>query len=264
MEALIGGVRTYYIDTGVRPGFPVVLIHGMTFDHRMWIPQIELFRRYHRVIAYDLRGHGKSEVGDGQYTYSRFVDDLTGLLDFLEVESAVLCGLSMGGAIAIRACVYHPERVRALVACDTTCGPDADDSKKQRELAIKAIKKEGLGPFAGDFLKKVFAPSSFETNKEVIEEIRKTIVSSSPLGICGALLAQAARTDLCAGLSGIAVPTLFVVGAVDALTPPGVMEKMREQVPGARMAIIPSAGHVSNLENVGEFNRVVGDFLEEL
>lgn len=264
MEARIDGAGINYIDTGAGEGHPLIFIHGMAFDHAMWRPQVEFFGRERRVVAYDLRGHGKSETGDGQFTYRRFVDDLIGLMDFLEIESAVLCGLSMGGSVAIRTCEDHPERVRALIACDTTCGPDSEDSKKRRETAIETIKKEGLGPFADDLLTKVFAPSSFLTIKEVIAEIRQTVVSSSPLGICGALLAQAARTDLCPGLSAIYVPTLFVVGAEDAISPPQVMEEMCARVQAARLAVVPSAGHVPNLENAGDFNRIVEGFLREL
>ncbi len=264
MEALIDGARINYIDAGTGGGYPLVFVHGMAFDHSMWRPQIELFSRERRVIAFDMRGHGKSEVGDGQYTYRRFVGDLVGLLDFLEIEKAILCGLSMGGSICIRACEDYPERVWALIACDTTCGPDSEDSRKRREIAIEGIKRDGLGAFADDLLAKVFAPSSFTAIKEVIAGIRQVMVSSSPLGIRGALLAQAARTDLCPWLPAISVPTLLVAGAEDVISPPEVMKEMLRLIPSARMAVIPSAGHVPNLENTPEFDAVLSGFLGEL
>ncbi len=264
MKNQINGIGINYLDTGNKSGIPIVLIHGMTFDHTTWLPQIELLERDHRVIAFDLRGHGKSDVGDGQYTYRHFVEDLVGLLDLLEVDSAVLCGLSMGGAIAMRTCLSYPERVRALIVCDSTCGPDTEDSKRGRELAVESIKRDGLEPFARDFLKKVFAPSTLISREQLVEAVRKIVLSSSPLGVCGTLIAQAARLDLCPKISEIAVPTLLVVGAEDALTPPPVMENMRDRIRGAKLAVIGSAGHVTNLENTAEFNRQILDFLSQI
>ncbi len=129
---------------------------------------------------------------------------------------------------------------------------------------LYTIKKEGLEAFAGELLAKVFARSSFATIKTVIAGIRQTVVSSSPVGICGAILAQAARTDLCPGLDAIAVPTLLIAGAEDVISPPEKMEEMLRLIPEARMAVIPSAAHVPNLENRYEFNAVMDAFLGEV
>ncbi len=282
MEAPINGIGIYYVDTGkdagrpsgedakdagkreASPVVPVVFVHGMTFDHAMWRPQMDLLESRRRVIAYDLRGHGKSGVGDGQYTYRLFVEDLRSLLDHLGIEAAVLCGLSMGGAVALRTAELYPERVRGLVLCDTTCKPDTDESKQRRESAIQSIKRDGLAAFADAFLKTVFAPGSFSVHAETIESIRETMVSSSPLGLCGALLAQAARTDQCRRLDKISVPALLVVGSEDTLTPPSLMREMHERIPKSEFHVIPDAAHVSNLENTAEFNRVLVDFLDKI
>ncbi len=264
MEAIVNQVRINYTDSGVRDGLPVVLIHGMALDNEMWLPQMQALQTDFRVIAPDLRGHGRSGAGDGQFTYRQMAEDILGLLDLLRIDRAALCGLSMGGALCLRIFELHPARVLALVLCDTACGPDTEDSKKRRELAIKSIKNDGLEPYADVFLKSIFTPSSFKKHKDSVEKMRSTILSSNPLGICGALLAQAARTDICPIMPEINIPVLLLAGTEDLLTPPGMMEKMAGRIPGSRFKEIPDAAHMSNLENTEAFNRELLDFLGKL
>jgi 3-oxoadipate enol-lactonase len=194
MESTINGIKVHYLDLGNPDALPVVLIHGMTFDHRSWNPQIKLLNEKYRVIAYDMRGHGKTDVGDGQYTYKMFASDVIALLDHLKIDKAVLCGLSMGGAVAIRAFEMYPERVKALVLCDTRSEADSNETKYWRENSIELIKQKGLEPFAGEFINATFAPKSFDEHSKFVELIQNTILSSSPLGICGVLLAQASKS----------------------------------------------------------------------
>jgi 3-oxoadipate enol-lactonase len=264
MELVANGIKMRFVELGDHTALPVVFVHGMTFDHEMWQPQIELLRETCHVVAYDFRGHGKSEAGDGQFTYRQLVEDLIALLDHLGIHRAVLCGLSMGGAISLRTIEMFPQRVRALILCDTTGNPDSNQSKYWREKAIQSIKQEGLRSFADDFLKSIFAPSTFETHPDIIERMRHTIVSSSPLGIRGALLAQAARTDLNPALPNIGVPTLIMVGEEDSLTPPAIAQAMHESIKGSELRIIPNAGHMSNLENTEAFNKHLLEFLRNI
>jgi 3-oxoadipate enol-lactonase len=264
METILNVDEICYIEEGKEDGLPVVLVHGMVFDHRMWLPQIAALRKNFRIIAYDVRGHGKSAVGDGQYTYRMFVEDLVAVLDHLKIERAALCGLSMGGSIALRTVELYPERVRALVLCDCHGAADSNDAKYWRELAINAIKRNGLAAFSDDFVRKIFAPHTFSSRPEMVEMIRSTIIGTSPLAICGALLAQAARTDTTSIFPHINVPTLLLVGEEDTLTPPSLMRSMHEKIPESELRIISGAGHISNLENPDEFNGYLMRFLEGL
>jgi len=120
VEASINGAMMHYVDIGDKAARPIVLVHGFPFSHEMWNPQTTYLEKELRVIAYDVRGHGKSDFGDGQYTLELFVDDLIGLLDHLKLERTALCGLSMGGYIVLRAIERNPERCVALVLSDTT------------------------------------------------------------------------------------------------------------------------------------------------
>lgn len=263
METMINGIKLHYIDTGNSEALPIVLIHGMTFDHRSWNPQIELLMQNYRVIAYDIRGHGKTDIADGQYTYKMFVDDLIALLDYLEIDKAVLCGLSMGGIIAMRTFEKYPDRIKAIILCDTRSDADSNETKYWRENSIESIKKDGLRPFADEFIE-LCAPQEFVKFPEELKTIRKTILSSSPLGICGALLAQAARPDLQYLLPKIDVPTLIMIGENDYLTPLNLSKFIHESIPGSELKIISEACHISNLENRDEFNKYLLNFLEKI
>jgi len=264
MKAVVNGGEIFYVDVGVSKATPIVLIHGFPFSHEMWDPQIEALQKRFRVIAYDLRGHGKSGVGDGQYTLEFFVDDLLALLDHLKIETAVLCGLSMGGYIALRTVERNPGRVRGLILADTQAKADSNEAKLKRAAAIKSVKANGVKAYAEGFVKSVFAPQTFANNKAVVEKIRRVIQSNSSLGICGALLALASRTETTEALSGIKVPTLILVGKHDALTPPSASQEMRNKIPNSEIHVIPHAAHMSNLENSKEFNKQLLDFLGRL
>jgi 3-oxoadipate enol-lactonase len=260
VEASVNGTKIHHIDTGDPAARPIVLIHGFPFSHEMWSPQIALLRKELRVVAYDVRGHGKSDVGDGQYTLEFFVDDLLGLLDHLRIEKAVLCGLSMGGYIALRAIERIRERCLALVLCDTSSEADSNEAKLRRAASIKAIKHEGVKPFADAFLKSVFAQQI--KNADAVLMMKEIVESNSPIAICGTLLALAGRTDTTAALATIRVPTLILVGELDKLTPPVVSQRMHDKISHSELHIVSNAGHLSNLENSKEFNKYLLDFLK--
>jgi len=262
VEASINGTRIHYVDTGDLADRSIVLIHGFPFSHEMWSPQIAFLKERLRVVAYDVRGHGKSDVGDGQYTLELFVDDLVGLLDHLRIQKAILCGLSMGGYIALRAIERNPERCLALILCDTSPEADSNEAKLRRSASIKAIKREGVKPFADAFLKLAFAQQI--KNADTLLMMKKIIESNSPIGICGTLLALAGRTDTTAALSKIGVATLILVGELDKITPPTVSQEMHDEIPGSELYIVPSAGHLSNLENPADFNKCLLDFLNRV
>ena len=257
-------IKMHYLDLGNPRNLPIILIHGMTFDHQMWNPQIQVLKDKYRVIAYDLRGHGLSIVGDGQYTYKMFVNDLIDLMDHLHSKQAVLCGLSMGGAIALRAYEMNPDRIKALILCDTRTEADSNETKYWREDSIELIKNNGLESFTHEFINNIFARESFKDHPKAVELIRNIILSSSPQAICGVLLAQAARTDMKHVLTKIKVPTLIMIGENDNFTPYASSETMNDEIINSKLKIISKAGHVSNLENTDEFNHNLLEFMKKI
>lgn len=254
----------HYIEQGRGDGRPVVFIHGFPFNCRMWQPQLAALPKQIHAIAYDVRGHGRSAVGDGLYSLEFFVDDLMALLDHLEFEQVVLCGLSMGGYIALRALERHRERFGAVVLCDTRSEADNDQARVNRAAAIRALADDGVAAFADNFVKLVFAPDTFQTNPDAIALIREMILATDPRAIGGTLLALAARTDTTPALPRLDLPALLLVGEHDRLTPPAAAQALAEGLPQAELYIIPRAGHMSNLENPGYFNERLLSFLEQV
>lgn len=264
MKIRLNGIHLNYQERGLPQGMPVVFIHGFPFSHAMWEPQMMALPNDVRAVSYDVRGHGQSDPGDGQYTIELFVDDLIGLLDELAIRQAVICGLSMGGYIALRAVERHPDRVRALVLCNTRSEADPNEARIKRAGQMKSVKQTGSKPFAEGFVKAVFAGETFTKNPGIVGTIQGIIASTPPHVIAGTLLALAARTDTTPALPGIKVPTLIMVGEHDTLTPPAASEAMHKAIKGSELKIIPGAAHMSNLENPAVFNEHLLKFLKRL
>ncbi|MFN2371520.1 MAG: alpha/beta fold hydrolase [Candidatus Krumholzibacteriia bacterium] len=262
-KTMLNGTTIHYVESGEVTALPVVFIHGFPFSHAMWAPQLDAVAERHRAVAYDLRGHGRSDVGDGQYTVEGHVDDLLALLDHLGIAKAVLVGLSMGGYVALRAAERAPERCRGLVLCDTRSEADGNEAKLKRAAGAVQVKRDGAAAFADGFVKAVFAPGTFTARPEAVEAVRLIIAGTSPLAIAGTLIALAGRTDTTAALPGIAVPTLILVGEHDQVTPPEASRDMHERIPGAQLHVVPEAGHLSSVENPEFFNARLLPFLAQ-
>lgn len=261
IKTVVNGLELHYTDTGEKNLLALIFIHGFPFNLEMWRPQLEALKGKARLIAYDLRGHGQSQCGDGQYPLEFFVDDLLALMDHLGLAKAALCGLSMGGYIALRAVERAPERVRALILADTRSEADGNPAKIKRAAAMRTLKTSGTAAYAEENIKGLLRPGS---RPEFIESVRALILSNTPLGIGAGLLALAGRTDTGAALGAVAAATLVVVGAEDALTPPTDARALARGIPGARLEVIPDAGHISSLENPEAFNKSLLAFLAEL
>ncbi len=262
MKLVIGTVALEYSVEGPRTGVPVVFIHGFPFDQSMWAPQVAALKPSHYVVTYDVRGHGRSGVGDGQYTIELFVDDLLTLLDHLRIARAVIVGLSMGGYIALRAIERAPDRFRGLVLCDTRSEADSNEGKIRRATQAQFVKTQPMSSFADLLLTGLFYEKSFSERPDAVARIRSSIERTSPVAVAGTLIALAGRTDTTPSLYSIKVPTMILVGKHDTLTPVSAATAIREKVPDATMHIIPGAGHVSNLEQPERFNEHLLTFLK--
>ncbi|MCB0309202.1 MAG: alpha/beta fold hydrolase [Bdellovibrionales bacterium] len=254
----------HYIDQGRKDALPVIFLHGFPLNLEMWNEQMKVVSEQYRAIAYDIRGHGQSDVEDGQYTIESHVDDLIALLDQLNIKKVVIVGFSMGGYIALRALERNPERFRGAVLSNTKSEADTDMNKLNRFKAMKSVKENGIEAFADGFLKMAFAPETFKTNPEIVENIRKVIKMTPSRSIMGTLLALAARTDTTSVLIKIKVPTLILVGEKDEITSPKDAKSMHEKIERSELHIIPNAAHMSNLENPFVYNEKLLNFLRRL
>jgi 3-oxoadipate enol-lactonase len=253
-SATIATGQLAYIDRGA--GQPVLLIHGFPLDHTMWDAQIDALSEHSLVIAPDLRGFGQSPLGGADpergISMDRYADDLAELLDAITPaiqEPIVVVGFSMGGYIAWQFVRKYPERVRALVQCDTRAAADSDEARAGRLKMAEKVAEWGSARIAEMMGPKLIAPRSFETKPEVVAAVRAVVERTSPAGIAAAQLGMAARPDMIDFLPQIKVPTLVVVGAEDAISPPTEMQSVAEKIPNAKFVIIPESGHMTTMEN---------------
>jgi 3-oxoadipate enol-lactonase len=256
-------LRFGVVDQG--QGSPLVFVHGFPLNHSMWNRQIPVFAAQHRVIVPDLRGFGESVDTEGTVSMEDFADDLAAILDDLRVaEPVVLCGLSMGGYIALQFVRKYRQRLRGLVFCDTRASADVPEVVENRLRIAKLVIESGTQPVAEAMLPKAFSPKTYSDRPEVVEALRAMMISSDPTGVAAASRGMAVRPDMTQLLPSIDLPTLVVVGADDVLTPVDEMRRMAEAIPRARFHIIPDAGHLTPLENPSVFNARLASFVDEI
>ena len=264
MKTTVNGIDITYDDLDSAEAPALIFIHAYPFDRTMWRSQTDAFKGRWRVISYDLRGHGESGLGEEEFSLELFVQDLMGLMDALRIKTAVLCALSMGGYIALQAVETHPERFSALVLCDTRCSADTPEGKEDRNTAIKAIRRDGVEPYAEGLLGKLLAPETFETQPQTVEAAREMILAISSLSLERSLRAMRERKETCSKLPDIKIPALIIVGEADKITPPEAARYLHDNIEHSRLAVIKDAGHLSNLENPSAFNDALKSFLDSL
>jgi pimeloyl-ACP methyl ester carboxylesterase len=262
MKEIINGISVFM--EGNSKNQSIIFIHGFPYDSTMWKAQVDELSDKYFCVGYDIRGLGESPAGDGQLTMESFVDDLETIINEMKLVKPVLCGLSMGGYIALRALERMPDKFSAAVLCDTRSESDNNEGKLKRAAAIKRINTEGLIPFTKDFVTNCFGDHYKQKNKE---EFEKRIVKSSafdPVGVKGSLLAMISRNDTTEYLNKIKIPALIICGELDTLTPPSVMKQMAERINNAEYAVIKNSGHMSPIENPKEVNETIKKFLDKL
>lgn len=255
-------IRVTYMDEGNHAGTPLIFIHGFPFSKLMWENQIEVFKHHARVLAYDVRGFGNTDAGTIAYSLDQFGHDLFHFMDALNIEKAVVCGLSMGGYIALHAIEQHPERIVGVILADTQCSADSAEAKQKRMDTIASIQEKGLLEYTQDSLRKLFSELSIAKKKEEIAFIKHTIQRTRIETVCNTLKALADRAEKCSFLDFITMPVLIMVGQHDAITPPEASKKMHARIAGSILHVIDHAGHVSNLENAASFNLALLKFLK--
>ncbi len=248
---------------GNKNNFPIIFVHGFPYDHTMWARVIEKLKNNYFCVTYDIRGLGESEVGDGQYTIEAFVDDLKLIIDELELDKPIICGLSMGGYITFRALERMEKEFRAAVICDSKPSADNDEIKLKRAESIKKIDEEGLNAFVSEFIKNTFAEKSLETMKDTFNDIVERSSKFDPRGVKGCLLAMASRKDTEAFLPKIKIPTLLLCGEFDKSTTPQIMKDAADKIIGSEFYVVPDAAHMTPIENPGFISEKISEFLKK-
>jgi 3-oxoadipate enol-lactonase len=261
MITTVHGIDLAFDDNG--GGLPVLFVHGFPLDRTLWVHQRRALSARVRCIVPDLRGFGDSGTA-GPYSMDQYADDLVGLLDHLDIESAAVCGLSMGGYVAMAMWRRHPARMRALVLCDTRMGPDTEVARERRNDVIALANREGAGAIARAQIGGLVGASTRQRAPDVEASLLAMMARQPVAGIVGALGALRDRPDSRETLRSISVPTLVLVGDEDALTPPADAQAMLDALPesaAARLQVIAGAGHVTCLERPAAVTHALADFL---
>jgi pimeloyl-ACP methyl ester carboxylesterase len=259
--AHLNGTEMHYRDAGERTKGVVLLLHAFPLHSGMWQRLTQALEKRHRVVSLDYRGLGQSKPSAEPSTMTLLAEDVRALLSHLRIERAAVAGLSMGGYLALELYRQAPGIFRGLALCDTRAGADDDGGRANREKFAQTAIEKGLQWVADEMIPKLLRPSP---DAAVVKEVRDLIRGGTPAGVAAAQRGMAKRPDSTPTLATISCPTLVVVGAEDTLTPPAESEKMAKAVKGAKLARIPGAGHLANLENPEAFNQAVSGFVDAL
>ena len=257
----LNGIEFAYRIDGDESNPWLVLSNSLATDHRMWNPQLETLTKSHRLLRYDTRGHGQSQATEGAYSFDLLVGDLVGLMNVLDIESADVLGLSLGGMTALGLALDHPQRVNRLICCDCRADAPVPYADFWRER-IAVAQEDGLEVLVDGTLERWLTEGfrSELTNASTVDLSKEMIQSTSLDGFCGC--AEALTTlDYLARLPEIKVPTLCVVGSEDLAAPPDVMKTMAADIPNGQVAVIDGAAHLSNLNAPEQFNAIVTSWL---
>ena len=243
-------------------GATVVFIHGFPLNHAMWASQLDALAGNNRLIAPDLRGFGRSTVTEGTVSMEKFADDLATMLDAMAVRQPVcLCGLSMGGYIAMAFLRKYRQRVRSLILCDTRSVADTPEAAAGRRQLADKVSVEGSAIVADAMTPKLLHPRTPADRPALAQAVRDMILGCDPRGIAAALRGMAERPDSTELLQTIDVRTLVLVGQEDAISPVDEMRKLAAAIPGAEFKIVPDAGHMAPMENSALVNDAIAAFL---
>jgi 3-oxoadipate enol-lactonase len=262
MKTQINGITIAYSDRGT--GLPIIFLHAFPLNRTMWAQQEEALSLRFRVITVDLRGHGESDAPLWRYTLEQSADDVNALLDQLSIQQAIFVGLSMGGYILFAFYRKYAARVKGLILADTRAQADTAEGKDGRFQMAQTAYKKGPSAIADIMMPKLLSPATIQTRTALVQQVRVMIENNQISGIAGDLMAMAERPDSIPLLKQITCPAQIIVGELDQATPPSDAQLMADQIPNARLSIIPGAAHLTNLEQPEAFNHIVANFVAKL
>lgn len=250
--ATIDDRRVRYLETGV--GWPVLLLHAFPLNAELWRPQLERAAEGWRLIAPDLTPKPGAESIEGMAA------DVLRLADHLEIDRAMIGGLSMGGYVTLAAYGQAPERFLGMLLANTRATADTAEARLGRDRMIALAREKGAAAIADEMLPRLLGATSLRGRPEVCERVRGLVESLPPESIAGALAAMKIRPDSTSILERISCATLVVGADEDVVTPLAEVEQMQNRIPRSRLVVLRRAGHLSNLETPEQFSQALTDF----
>jgi 3-oxoadipate enol-lactonase len=259
MNASVNGVDTYYELHG-KSGAPwLAFSHSLACNLHMWDGQVEALKNRFRILVYDTRGHGRSSAPAGAYTLEMMADDLRALLSHLDIQRPHFVGLSMGGMIGQTFALKYPAIFASLTLADTTSRYPAEAAPLWQER-IRTAESKGMQPLVQATLERWFTEAFRKNHPEQVRKIGESILATPVAGYAGCCNAIP-KINATARLKEIKCRALVICGEQDPGTPPAMAREIHDNLPGSKLALIPQAAHLSNLEQPEAFNRVLSEFL---
>jgi 3-oxoadipate enol-lactonase len=257
MKAKVNGINIHYSVEGEGPW--LTLSHSLACDSAMWDPQMDMLKKQFKVLRFDTRGHGQSDAPDGEYTLEQMADDVHGLFTALGITQSHWMGLSMGGMIGQTFALKYPGMFASMILADTTSRQPPNGAAMWGER-IQTARTKGMDPLVDGTLARWFTDPYRAAHPEVMAKIGAVIRATPAAGYAGCC-AGISKIDVTDRLKEIQCPTLVLVGEQDHGTPVAASQAIQANLPGAELLVIPSAAHISNIEQSAVFNVAVRDFL---
>lgn len=260
MDAVtLNDVTLHYRTEGPADGPAIVFANSLGTDFRIWDPIMPLLPQGLRVVRYDKRGHGLSDLPEGDWGMAEHVADAAGLMDHLGLKNAVICGLSVGGMIAQGIAAERPDLVAAIILCDTGAKLGAPEMWEER---IRTTLDHGIASMADAVMERWFT-AAFRANNPAFPAYRNMLCRTTAggyAGTCGAIR----DTDLMESTSRLRMPCLAICGDQDLATPPDLVRETAALVPGSRFELIRGAGHIPCVEQPEATAALISGFLSEI
>ncbi|MCB2217876.1 MAG: 3-oxoadipate enol-lactonase [Desulfobulbaceae bacterium] len=239
-------------------GAPVVMLsNSLMSNYTMWDDQVSLLAGTYRVLRYDQRGHGGTEVPVGSYSIEQLTTDAVALIEALGIAAVHFVGLSMGGFTGQLMAMDYPDKVLSLCLCDTACVMPPSSLWQER---IDIARRDGVAALMPATLERWFTKKFRESGDPRLEKVREMIIGTDVEGYIGC--AAAIRDmDLCGKLAEISAPTRVIVGADDPACPPAYAQTLHQGIAGSSLVVLPDAAHLPNIEQTELFNEALREFL---
>jgi 3-oxoadipate enol-lactonase len=261
MQIKANGIKINYEISAKENAPVVVLSHSLACSLVMWDPQLKALEPHFRVLRYDTRGHGGSYAPAGAYTLSQLALDVTALLDALDIDVVHFVGLSMGGMIGQCLALDHGRRLQSLTLCDTAA-VIPDEAQPVWQERLDTVREKGMPALVDATLERWFTPAYLKQSHPEVGLIRRQILATPVAGYIGC--SEAIRKlNYLDRLSEIKLPTLIMVGEDDPGTPVAAAEAIHARIAGSKLTVLPSAAHLSNIQQSEAFNAALLAFLRK-
>jgi pimeloyl-ACP methyl ester carboxylesterase len=262
-EVTVNGVRLHYEEMGAGSE-TIVFSHSYLVDHTHFHPQMKALGKKYRCIGFDHRGHGKSEVTEGGYDMENLYADAVAFIEKLGCAPCHFVGLSTGGFIGLRLGVRRPDLLKSLVLMDTSADAESGGKLLQYKLMMIAVRLFGTGVVAGQVMKKMFAKKFLKDpeRKHEAAEWKRRMIAADRLGMIRFGRGIFARQSVYDLIDKLETPTLVVVGEQDVSTTPDKARRIAGRIPGAKLVLIPDAGHLCTIEEPDAVTAALEEFLD--